>query len=154
MLLPIECHISFPVSLTCSLILIFLQSESILRHWHADYIMDPWVDQWPLHIKGELARLLRLSRPILALIKWLLLLANGRGATLWEIGRRREQRNASQLKNKNDRLSKSISPLTWGGAARLLNSPGGCETTLVVFSPPWCERSLSIIYQLELFNLD
>lgn len=47
--------ISFPVSLSCSLVLIFLQGGSILRHWHADYIMDPRADQWPLNIKGGLA---------------------------------------------------------------------------------------------------
>lgn len=46
------------------------------------------------------------------------------------------QHNASQLENKNDRLSKSISLLTRGRSARLLNSPSGYKTTLKVFSLP------------------
>ena len=79
----LQCNSSSlsPVSLTCCLVLIFLQSESILRHWHADYIIDPGADQWPLHIKGGLAPFLGPSWPILALIRWLPLLANERGAT-------------------------------------------------------------------------
>ncbi len=153
-LLQIHYFISFPVSLTHSLVLISLQSGSILRHWHADYFMDPLADQWPLHIKGGLARLLGPSRPILALIRWLVLSGNGRGATLWEIWRRQKQSNASQLEDKNDRLSKSIPPLTRERPARLLNSPGGYKTTLVVFFLLGQQKSLSIIYQLELFNLD
>lgn len=149
----LKCTSLSLVSLTCSLVFIFLQSGSILRHWHADYIMDPLADQWPLYIKRGLALLFGPSWPILALIRWLSLSANGRGATLWKIGTRQKQSNASQVENKNNTLSKSISPLTRGRLPSLPNRRGGYTTTLVVFFLRLHQKSLSIIYQLELFNL-
>lgn len=65
----IYCLISFSIYLACLLALIFLLSGSILRHWHADCIMDPLANQWALHIKGGLALLLGPSWPVLALIR-------------------------------------------------------------------------------------
>lgn len=69
-------------------------------------------------------------------------------------GEKTKQSNASHLENNNDRLPKSISPLTRERPARLLNSPGEYKTTLVLFCFPPHLQSLSIIYELELFNLD
>lgn len=41
---------------------------------------------------------------------------------------------------RNDRLTKSICPLTIRRLARLLNNPSGYTTTLVVFSLPWHQK--------------
>lgn len=56
-------------SLSHFLVLVILQSRSVLRYRHADYIADPAVDQYAWHFKSGLDLLLAPPWSVLASVR-------------------------------------------------------------------------------------